>query len=95
MATRIYKHDKYCYVFGKAPKVGNASMQALLLRLRMYEEGYDNDTENKDIYQEWVNGKLSKILTKEEARKKYPDLNLSTKVADMGALLSALGNYVE
>jgi hypothetical protein len=64
------------------------------IQLRKYEEGYDNDTENADIYQEWINGKF-KILTKEEVRKKYPDLTLSTKVAGMGVLLSALGKYAE
>jgi hypothetical protein len=55
----------------------NGSMQDITIyELREYERGYDNDTENADIYQEWVNGTLSKILTKEEVRKKYPDLNL-------------------
>ena len=84
---------QYTKIYGKREQTG---MQEYWdTELRKYEEGYDNDTKNADIYQEWVNGNLSKILTKEEARKKYPDLNLSTKVADMGALLSALGNYAE
>jgi hypothetical protein len=49
--------------------------------------------ESADIYQEWINGKLSKILTKEEVRKKYPDVHVSTKVAGMGALLSVLSSH--
>jgi hypothetical protein len=84
---------QYEKIYGKREQYG---MQDIWdYELRKYEEGYDNDTENADIYQEWVNGQLSEILTKEEVRKKYPDLKLSTKVADMGALLSALGKYVE
>jgi hypothetical protein len=31
--------------------------------LRKYEEGHDNDTENADIYEEWINSKFSRILT--------------------------------
>jgi hypothetical protein len=84
---------EYTKVYAKRYQYGMQDFDDF--ELRKYEEGYDNDTKNEDIYQEWVNGKLRKKLTKEEARKKYPDLSLSAKVADMGALLSALGDYAE
>jgi hypothetical protein len=84
---------QYTKIYGKQERTG---MQEYWdTELRKYEEGYDNDTENADIWQEWINGTLSKILTKEEVRKKYPDVHVSTKVAGMGALLSALGKYAE
>jgi hypothetical protein len=84
---------RYTKIGGKQERTGQQEYWDT--ELRKYEEGYDNDTENADIYQEWVNGKLIKILTKEDVRKRYPDLKLSTKVTGMGALLSALGKYAE
>ena len=74
----------------------NGSIQDITIyELREYERGYDNDTENADIYQEWVNGNPKRTLTEDQVRDKYPNVHLGVKVGGVGTLLSALVKYAE
>jgi hypothetical protein len=74
----------------------NGSMQDITIyELREYERGYDNDTENADVYQEWVNGNPKRTLTEDQVRDKYPNVHLGVKVGGVGTLLSALVKYAE